>query len=104
MNNLNGLRGLRALFLGLLTLAVGALTGCGSLGVVNECAFEQATFCAGQLTLENQINTLLDGAGAASCVDVVHTCPNKAQCEFAGCGTGAEQGDSKRRVITYPRQ
>lgn len=77
--------------------------GCSMLPV-NECAFEQATFCAGQAAVESQINGLLDNAGSQSCVDVVHTCPNKAQCVFSGCGVNPEKGDWRRVEVVDPRK
>ncbi|MEO1576749.1 MAG: hypothetical protein AAFU65_17510 [Pseudomonadota bacterium] len=94
---------MKTIRLGLTALFFGLLTGCAGVAV-NECAFEQVTFCAGQAVLEGQINGLLDRTGAASCVDVVHTCPEKAQCPFAGCGTEAERGDWERVVVTDPRK
>ena len=80
------------------------LTACNSLPV-NECAFDQETFCLGQVALENRLNGLLDSAGSRSCVDVVHTCPNKAQCAFSGCGvSGSEAGDWVVEQVVDPRR
>ena len=80
------------------------IAGCPSIPL-NECVFDDVTFCAGQTLVEQRFNALLDRAGSKSCVDIQHVCPAKPQCAFAGCGvTGSESGDWETVVITDPRK